>query len=61
MYAPLLRPPPPRALKGLGAQPAYAVFQPRSSLSPLRGALPKGIEFPSGPSADQKFSLVPSV
>ena len=35
--------------KGAGAQPACAVFQPRSSLSPLRGALPKAIELTSPP------------
>ena len=32
------------APKGAGAQPAYGVLHPRSSLSPLRGALPKAIE-----------------
>ena len=36
------------APKGAGAQPAYAVVQPRSSLSPLRGASPKAIEFCGG-------------
>ena len=53
------------APKGAGAQFAYAVFQPRSSLSPLRGALPKAIEFSLVPSAQvglgQKISLAPSV
>ena len=33
------------APKWAGAQPAYALFQPRSPPSPLRGTLPKAIEF----------------